>query len=151
MGTIKWISQGHSHPGEHSRRHEYAFRKGEAVQQAIVQNVEMRGQLEIGLVNVADRSSRAPPDQWASPTRIPIAQGCCAVGMNVCGDRARYELKPRLIERASDVSGIPSIIKSAVAHRKSIGKDRRQIIEHHWHTLLMTLIHNRPHPGVADF
>src|SRR5258707_10585474 len=68
IGTIKWISHRHSHPREPPRRHEYAFGKGEAVQQAIVENVEMRGQLEIGLVNVADGCSCAPRDQRTGPT-----------------------------------------------------------------------------------
>src|SRR4029077_3192393 len=68
IGTIKWFSPRHSHPREPPRRHEYAFGKGEAVQQAIVENIEMRGQLEIGLINVADGCSGAPRDQRTSPT-----------------------------------------------------------------------------------
>jgi len=68
IGTTKWISNGHSHPGETARRHEYAFGKGEAVQQAIVENIEMRSQFEIGLVSVADRGSGALRDQRTGPT-----------------------------------------------------------------------------------
>ena len=71
--------------------------------------------------------------------------------MNVRGDRARNEFKARLVERTGDVARIPSIIKSAVAHWKRIRKNRGQIIKHHRHAVLVTLIDNRAHPGVADF
>src|SRR5207248_11190826 len=47
--TIKWISHGHSHPGEHPRRNEYAFCNGEAAEQAIVDNIAMRSQLDTGI------------------------------------------------------------------------------------------------------
>ena len=71
--------------------------------------------------------------------------------MNVRSDRPRHKLEARLVERASDVASIPSIIKSAVAHRKRIRKNRGQIIKHHWHPVFVTLINNRAHPGIADF
>src|SRR5437762_4002480 len=71
--------------------------------------------------------------------------------MNVRGDRPRHKLEARLVERASNVVSIPAIIKSAVAHRKRIRKNRRQIIKHDRHAVLVTLIDNRAHPGVADF
>src|SRR5205823_9935011 len=71
--------------------------------------------------------------------------------MNVRGDRPRHKLEARLVEWASNVASIPSIIKSAVAHRKRIRKNRGQIIKHHRHAVLVTLIDNRAHPGVADF
>src|SRR4029077_14870344 len=71
--------------------------------------------------------------------------------MNMCSDRARNEFKARLIERTGDVARIPSIVKSAVAHWKRIRKNRGEIIKHHRHALLVTLIDNRAHPGVADF
>src|SRR5437016_13615697 len=71
--------------------------------------------------------------------------------MNVRGDRPRHKLEARLVEWASNVASIPSIIKSAVAHRKRIRKNRRQIIKHDRHAVLVTLIDNRAHPGVADF
>jgi hypothetical protein len=71
--------------------------------------------------------------------------------MNVCGDRARNEFKARLIEGTGNIASIPSIIKCAVAHWKRIRKNRGQIIKHHRHALLVTLIDNGAHPGVADF
>src|SRR5437868_15166549 len=80
-----------------------------------------------------------------------VEQGYSTVRKNVRGDRTRNEIKARLIEGTGNVAGIPSIIKSTVAHWKCIRKNRGQIIKHHWHTLLVTLIDNRAHPGVADF
>src|SRR5882757_890290 len=71
--------------------------------------------------------------------------------MNVRGDRARNKFKAGLIEGTGNAAGIPSIIKSAVTHWKRIRKNRGQIIKHHRHAVLVTLIDNRAHPGVADF
>src|SRR6266496_2327619 len=71
--------------------------------------------------------------------------------MNVRGDRPRHELEARLVEWAGNAASIPSIVKSAVAHRKRIGKNRRRIIEQHRHAVFVTLIYNRAHPSVADF
>src|SRR5207247_6023369 len=71
--------------------------------------------------------------------------------MNVRCNRDRNELEARLDKRASNVASIPSIIKSAVAHRKGIRKNRGQIIKHDRHPIFVASIDNRAHPGVADF
>jgi hypothetical protein len=67
----------------------------------------------------------------------------------MCSDCTRHEPSV-LIERASDVARIPSIVKSAVCHRIVIGKNAGKIIEHYRHTLLVRLIDNGAHPGIAD-
>src|SRR5438477_13074929 len=72
--TIERITHRYSHPGEDARSHEYAFRKGEAMQQTIIQNVEVCSELEIRFISVAYGSGGATRDQGSRPARIFVAQ-----------------------------------------------------------------------------
>src|SRR6187401_1964918 len=89
----------------------------------------MRGELQIGFVNISERRGRSLGQQRSDPAPARIAQGGGAERMNMHGDGARDETKIRLSERTGNGARVPSIIKCAISHRIPVWKNRRRIIE----------------------
>src|ERR1051326_7449159 len=120
------------------------------MKEAVVEQVEVHGELQKWFVNVADRCGRAPREQRAGPIRILIVQRARANGMDVDRDSAARKLEIRLRKRAGYPLRVPPVIESAVAHRIAVRKNLGRVLEDARHPVLAQLIASLHEPGVAD-
>src|SRR6202040_1263006 len=98
---IKRIAHHYRHPGERPDRHIGALRKGETVQQPIIENVEMRRELQIRFVDIAQAGGGAFGNKRTDPVRVRITQRARAEGGNMNSHRPRVRFSPPLSHRQS--------------------------------------------------
>ena len=120
------------------------------MQKAIVQDIEMTRELQVGLVDISENSRRSFGEKRRDPVGIRIAQGSRTEGMDVDRDRARREAKARLRERPRHSPRIPTVIERAVGHRIAVGKDRRRLVVDDRNTDLANLLHDFRQPLITQ-
>src|SRR5579864_1735670 len=105
--------------------------------------------MEIWLVNVAESCGRAARNQWCCPVGIFITKRARTIRMNMDRDRTDGKTKIPLQKRPRNSSGVPTIVKCAVAHRITVGKSRWRVFVHDWNPDLAHLFLDLGHPFVA--
>ena len=120
------------------------------MEQPVVEYVQVRRQLKIRFVDVANRRRRAFAQERSGPVRLLIVERARAEGMDVHRDRARHELEIRLCERTGHRRSVPTIIECAIRHRITVRKNIGRVFEDERHTRLVQLIANFREPTIAD-
>ena len=120
------------------------------MEKPIVKDVQVRSELEIRLVNIAQRCGRAFRQKWRDPVRVWIAQRIRTERVNVNGDRSRQETKSRLRERTGNISRIPTVIERAIGHGIAVWKYRRRVFKNGGNAVVLKLFNNVGQPIVAS-
>src|ERR1051326_7333337 len=122
------------------------------MEQPIIQNVRMRCQLEIWLINIPDTRRGTARNERTNPVCVRIAQGAGTEGMDVHRNRAGDEAKITVGKRSPDALRIPAVIQGAVAHRITFWKEfgRGGATIHDRYSDLVQLLRDFRQPFIAD-
>src|SRR3954469_21981336 len=97
------------------------------MQKAVVENIQVRRQLQIRLVDIANGGGRAPAQKWSGPVCVLVVERARTEGMNVDRDGSRRELKVELRKGAGQIGRVPTIIESTIGHRITVRKNLGRI------------------------
>ena len=126
-GAVERVADDGGHPREDFERHVSALGEGEALEEAFVEDIEVRGEVEVGFVDIAEGGGGTAGDERGGPLGGGIAQAARAEGMDVDGDGAGGEL--RCAHRAAGGRVIPAVVKCGVSDGEPGREDGRVIVE----------------------
>ena len=129
-GPVKRIPHDRAHPRETRQRHVSGLPEREARLQPVEKNVEVDGEMQVGLVHVAAGGGCALREQRPRPTLIRVADTGRAERVDVDRHRARLKTKIRPRERSGYARTVPAEIKRDFAHRKAGLKQLGAPIDH---------------------
>src|SRR6202040_2135320 len=114
----------------------------------IIENVEVRRELQIRFVDIAQAGGGAFGNKRTDPVRVRITQRARAEEGNMNRNRPREKAKARLGKRTCYRPGVPTVIERTIGHRIALGKNRWRLIVNDWNPNFVKLSGNLGKPLV---
>ena len=121
------------------------------MQQPIIENVEVRRELEVRFIDIAQAGGGAFGNKRTDPVCVRITQRVRAKGVDMNRHRPGEKAKIRLGKRTRHRRGIPTVIERTIGHRIALGEKRRRLIVNDWNPNFVKLSGDFRKPLVANF